>query len=55
MNNPIDSGASNKPLHCDHVHPKSKGGSDDLDNLVTACESCNTSKGDKLIHEWRKP
>lgn len=47
-------GAINSPLHCDHIHPKSKGGSDALGNLTTACESCNTSKGDKLIHEWRK-
>lgn len=29
----------------DHVHPVSLGGSDDVDNLVPACRSCNCSKG----------
>lgn len=47
-------GSQNTPLHCDHVHPKSKGGSDDLANLVTACQFCNISKGAKSIEEWRK-
>ncbi|MGI9142010.1 MAG: HNH endonuclease, partial [Fluviibacter sp.] len=28
----------------DHVVPRSKGGTDDLDNLVAACMSCNSSK-----------
>jgi D-alanyl-D-alanine carboxypeptidase len=32
----------------DHVYPKCKGGSDDLSNLVPACESCNRRKGSKL-------
>lgn len=36
-------------LHVDHVVPISKGGTDDLDNLVTACVSCNLSKYD---HVW---
>lgn len=35
-------------LHVDHVHPFSEGGSDDLDNLVSACRECNTSKSAKL-------
>ena len=30
--------------HRDHVHPKSKGGSDGIDNLVLACEACNLEK-----------
>lgn len=34
-------------LHVDHVHPKSKGGSDELDNLVTACSDCNVGKLDR--------
>ncbi len=37
----------------DHVVPKSRGGSNDADNLVASCERCNTSKGNKLLHEWR--
>lgn len=32
----------------DHVLPKCKGGSNDEDNLVTACERCNNMKGDSL-------
>lgn len=36
----------------DHVIPKSKGGTDTWDNLVTACKSCNSEKGDLMIEEW---
>lgn len=32
----------------DHVVPKCKGGTNDLDNLVAACERCNNCKGDSL-------
>ena len=38
--------------HVDHVIPLSRGGSNDPDNLVIACPSCNCSKQDKLPHEW---
>lgn len=31
-------------LHVDHIHPKSKGGGNDLLNLVTACAGCNGGK-----------
>jgi hypothetical protein len=34
-----------KNLTLDHVNPKSKGGSNDHDNLVLACRSCNLQKG----------
>lgn len=40
--------------HCDHVIPLCKGGKTVLDNLVTACPSCNCSKHDKTLEEWRK-
>ena len=40
---------STRHLTIDHVIPKSKGGSEDWDNLVVACSSCNTKKGDKLL------
>lgn len=33
----------------DHVIPKSRGGSNDIDNLVPCCDRCNTKKGSKLI------
>ncbi len=41
-------------LTLDHVYPRSKGGKDSWDNLVTACKSCNGEKGDLLIEEWGK-
>lgn len=36
----------------DHVVPRSRGGSDDLDNLATACPGCNSAKGDRTPLEW---
>ena len=41
-------------LHCDHIVPVSKNGSNDEDNLVTSCRSCNLSKAAKSIEEWKK-
>lgn len=41
-------------LHIDHVLAHSKGGEDELENLVTACEECNLGKNDRdLISEVR--
>lgn len=40
------------PMEVDHVFPVSKGGSDDLQNLVCACRSCNRSKGAKTVADW---
>ncbi|MDP5171865.1 MAG: HNH endonuclease [Bacteroidia bacterium] len=36
---------SKDALTIDHVHPKSLGGRDSWDNLVTACQKCNSQKG----------
>lgn len=36
-------------LHVDHRFPKSKGGLDTLENLVTACIDCNLGKSDKIM------
>ena len=36
-------------LHVDHVHPRSRGGSDKMENLVTACSDCNGAKSDKIL------
>lgn len=40
-------------LRIDHVQAASKGGSNDLDNLVPSCQSCNSSKKAKSISEFR--
>lgn len=40
-----------KNLTVDHVFPKSKGGKTTWENLVTACNSCNNLKDNKLLHE----
>jgi 5-methylcytosine-specific restriction endonuclease McrA len=41
-------------LTVDHVVPISRGGLDAPDNVVPACKSCNSSKGAKLLTEWRR-
>lgn len=38
-----------RELHVDHKHPRSKGGSDDPSNLVTACRLCNMGKGTTVL------
>ena len=35
-------------LHVDHVIPVARGGTNDLDNLITACVDCNVGKGTTL-------
>lgn len=40
-------------MHYDHVYPHSKGGDDSINNLVVSCPSCNFSKSDLSITEWR--
>ena len=40
-------------LTCDHIVPLMRGGTNDNENLNTACRSCNSSKGDKMLNEWR--
>lgn len=38
--------------HVDHVHPKSKGGQDSIENFRLACEPCNLSKSDKPMLDF---
>lgn len=37
-------------LHCDHILPVAQGGSDELDNLQTLCQSCNLAKSNR---KWK--
>jgi 5-methylcytosine-specific restriction endonuclease McrA len=36
----------------DHQIPTSRGGTDDLDNLVLACARCNARKNNKTADEY---
>jgi 5-methylcytosine-specific restriction endonuclease McrA len=36
-----------KPPHIDHIIPVSRGGKNNLENLVLSCQSCNSKKGAK--------
>ena len=42
---------SSKNLTIDHVMPKSRGGKDSWENLVTACNTCNVEKGNRTPQE----
>lgn len=41
-------------IEYDHVHPFSKGGEDNFENLVAACYLCNSYKSDKTLEEFRE-
>lgn len=38
-------------LHVDHIHPVSKGGDNDILNLITSCQSCNAGKSDRTLDD----
>lgn len=42
---------SNVELQCDHIIPKSKGGTDFVENLITACKECNYAKSSMVFDE----
>lgn len=44
---------SQGPLTTEHILPTSKGGDDTVDNVVRVCKSCNSSKGNKRLYEWK--
>lgn len=46
-------GATEGPFHLDHIIPWSRGGEHTTENLTVSCASCNWSKGDKTVDEWR--
>jgi hypothetical protein len=46
-------GATPPHLHIDHVIPISRGGQHSLGNVLPACRTCNSSRSDRLLVEWR--
>jgi 5-methylcytosine-specific restriction endonuclease McrA len=47
-------GAENIPLQVEHIHPKAKGGTNQVSNLCLACEPCNIKKGTQDIEVFLK-
>ena len=39
-------------LVIDHLLPRIRGGTDELNNLVLACRRCNSSKNNRTPYEW---
>ena len=43
--------APNVILHIDHIKPVSKGGTNDIMNLITSCSECNLGKGARELSD----
>ena len=50
-------GVENVPLQVEHIHPKAKGGSNQISNLCLACQGCNLKKGTQDVQQFlaKKP
>jgi len=42
-------------LTIDHIHPLSKGGNGNIENLQTLCRKCNHAKGNHLNYDPKNP
>lgn len=40
-------------IEIDHIIPISRGGKHSIGNLTSACRTCNSSKNNKFITEWK--
>ncbi|MGW2223795.1 HNH endonuclease [Streptomyces formicae] len=47
-------GGNEGGIHMDHVIPLSRGGRHAIGNVLPACQSCNLTKGAKLVVEWKR-
>ena len=43
--------SGHRTMEVEHVVPRSRGGRNVWENVVTACRDCNGRKADKLLHE----
>ena len=41
-------------LQIEHIHPKSKGGTEKVNNLTISCRVCNETKGSLTLDQWEK-
>ncbi len=41
-----------KGLEVDHIKPKSRGGTEDLDNLMLTCPKCNRGRCNRSVEEY---
>jgi 5-methylcytosine-specific restriction endonuclease McrA len=48
-------GKTDVPLEIEHIVPRSRGGSDRVSNLTTACHECNQTKGNQTAEEFGYP
>jgi len=48
-------GKENVPFEVEHIIPKSRGGTDRIDNLCLACRDCNQRKGNQTAEEFGYP
>tara|TARA_Y100001968_G_scaffold164390_1_gene150436 strand:+ start:1596 stop:2102 length:507 start_codon:yes stop_codon:yes gene_type:complete len=48
-------GQRNKKLSIDHVLPRSRGGTDIWENVITSCLQCNVAKGNRTPEEAKMP
>lgn len=40
-------------ISLDHILPLSRGGTHSVGNMLSLCRGCNSSKGNRLLSEWR--
>ncbi len=46
-------GSQEESMHVDHVLPLIQGGTNDPENLATACKACNSGKSGRTLDQWR--